>query len=143
MTGTNGTKRHGSKPPENRPQRNEKGHFLQGCAPGPGRPTGSFDFRYVVYQKAEEHGVDLEEALWQVFESMVAKAVAGDSQAARFVVDRMCGPVAKPELHFDNRSVNMNGRVGPPIPPPREFALHLKRVAELSAEYLGDDVPSP
>ena len=141
MIETNGAYRSPAKTAENGRDPNT-GQFVTGHPGGPGRPRAT-DFRRVVYEKAQEHGVSLEEALWEVFEAMLEKAKAGDSQAARFVVDRMCGPVAKPELHIDNRSVNMNGRVGPPIPPPREFALHLKRVAELSAEYLGDDVPSP
>ena len=70
---------------------------------------------------------------------MVAKAISGDVSAAKFIADRLCGALPKAELSIDARSVNVNGQAGPPIPEPRELAEHIKRLAELSAEYLDDE----
>ena len=70
--------------------RDRLGRFLKGKPGGPGRPKG-FDFRKVIAEKAEEHDVDLKEALWLIFESLLGKNLSdGDVQAAKLIIDKLC-----------------------------------------------------
>ena len=101
------------------------------------------DFRKVAQAKAKEHGIDLEEALWQVLHSQIQRAIGnsktpGDPTSAKLVADRLCGMLEKPaEVNIDARTVSING---PPVPKPAELAEHVKRLAELSADFLeGED----
>ena len=70
--------------------RGPRGRFVQGNPGGPGRPRG-LDFRHVVAEQAELHGVDMETALWRVFQALLERAQDGDVQAAKLLLDRLCG----------------------------------------------------
>jgi hypothetical protein len=66
-------------------------------------------------QKAEEHGLDLEQLVWATVAAMFAKAASGDAPAAKLILDRFCGPVEKGiEIAVDARQVNLGE--GPPLP---------------------------
>lgn len=81
-------KRVGSKPKKS--DRDAKGLFVPGCAPGPGRPKG-IDFRKAIEKHAKDEGVDMDEAVWQVAKSLLEQAKEGNHQAARLFLDRCCG----------------------------------------------------
>lgn len=66
------------------------GRFAKGNPGGPGRPRG-IDFRAAVAAKAEAEGISVEDAIWQVFQSLLAQAHRGDVQAAKLLLDRLCG----------------------------------------------------
>lgn len=70
--------------------RTTSGRFAKGNSGGPGRPRG-IDFRAVVAQRAEAEGSRIEEIIWEVFEMLLAASRAGDVQAARVLLDRLCG----------------------------------------------------
>lgn len=83
--------------------RGENGQFQPGQSGNPsGRPKG-FDFRKAVTEKAEAEGLDLDDALFKVFRSMLTEANAGDVAAARFVADRLCG-MLKQEFEVQSTS---------------------------------------
>jgi hypothetical protein len=65
------------------------GRFLPGNSGGPGRPRG-LDFRRVVAEQAHAAGVGLEGAMWAVFQAILSRAKAGDVQAAKLLLDRVC-----------------------------------------------------
>ncbi len=95
MTKTNGKPKKGKgksgKQAGTGDERGENGQFQPGQSGNPaGRPKG-FDFRKAVTDKAAEDGTDLEQALYDVFSSMMTEAMNGDVAAARFVADRLCG----------------------------------------------------
>ena len=69
--------------------RGTDGRFALGNAGGPGRPRGS-DFRRIVRDQAEARGLDIEDAVWQVFEALLRRARKGDVQAAKLLLDRLC-----------------------------------------------------
>lgn len=122
MTKRNGKKKAAKKTAKRKPKgngikpketdRDDKGLFQPGCAPGPGRPKG-IDFRRVCEEKAEAEGYDLEDAVWVMFKDQVAKAKSrevaritkngkvvkltqeGDTKAAQLAWDRICGPLAQ------------------------------------------------
>ncbi len=71
--------------------RSGDGRFTKGCRAGPGRPKG-LDFRAVVEREAARRDVSLPEALWSIFQGQLAKAVTGDTAAARFCIERLCLP---------------------------------------------------
>lgn len=111
--------------------RDAKGLFLPGHAvKSPGRPPGSLDLMAVARKKAREHGVDLEEMLWQVVAGMQVAAMGGDSKAAALLLDRFCGVLEKAagvEVNINNGTVNN----GPPEPTTRELGAYITRLGEL------------
>ena len=80
-------------------ERDTRGRFVPGCAPGPGRPRGStgYNLRVLAADKAEKLGVDIEEGLWRVVESLLAQARTGDVSAAKLLFQRLCLDPPKPK----------------------------------------------
>ena len=48
------------------------------------------DLRSVIAEHSEAEGVSIEQAIWSIYKSMLAKAKAGDVQAAKLLLDRLC-----------------------------------------------------
>lgn len=84
---------------ESRPVRARDGRFLPGNPGGPGarRGTRKLDFVAIVRRHARAQGIDLRAAVGEVFDTLLGQARAGDVQAARLLLDRLCGPVEKGE----------------------------------------------
>lgn len=82
---------------EDRPIRASDGRFLPGNPGGPGarRGTRKLDFVAIVRRHARATGIDLRAAVGEVFDALLGQARAGDVQAARLLLDRLCGPVEK------------------------------------------------
>ena len=72
--------------------RTENGQFAPGNKASSGRAKGP-DFRALVTAKLAEQGLTLEDALWGVWNDLVAGSKAGDTSATRIILDRMCGAV--------------------------------------------------
>ena len=66
------------------------GRFTKGNPGGPGRLRG-FDFRAAVAERAEAEGISIEDAIWDIFQSLLAQARQGDVQAAKLLIERLCG----------------------------------------------------
>lgn len=117
-------------------QRGGDGRFLPGHTLGiGGRPPGSLDLMAVARKKAREHGVDLEEMLWQVVVGMQVAAMGGDSKAAALLLNRFCGVLAKEA----GVQVNVNAGTinnGPPEPTTRELGVYINRLHELGGKAL-------
>lgn len=72
--------------------RDGAGRFAPGTSGNPnGRPRG-IDFRAAV---VAARGEGVEAALVEVFDTLLAAALAGDVQAAKLLLDRLCGPVGE------------------------------------------------
>ena len=71
----------------------KSGKFVKGWKGGPGRPSGHVDLLAVCRRRAAEEDVDLDELVWATAKAMFKKAMGGDTQAARIVLDRFVGPV--------------------------------------------------
>ena len=69
--------------------RGKRGRFTKGNPGGPGRPRGP-DFRRLIFEQAERRGVDVEDAVWDVFSALLERAKNGDVQAAKLILDRLC-----------------------------------------------------
>lgn len=69
------------------------GRFLPGWKGGPGRPR-RIDFWHTVSTKAKEKGIDLAEAVWEVFDGLMVAAKKGDVSAAKLLLERVCEPDA-------------------------------------------------
>ena len=82
--------------------RDENGLFQPGCAPGPGRPKG-IDYRKAVEDYAAEHEIDIRKAIGEVTVALIASAKSGDTQAAKLLFDRNCGPLKQGLDLTDNR----------------------------------------
>lgn len=84
---------------DGRPVRATDGRFLPGNPGGPGGKRGArkLDFVACVRRHARAQGIDLRAAVGQVFDALLGQARAGDVQAARLLLDRLCGPVEKGE----------------------------------------------
>ena len=72
----------------NREGRDERGRFVLGCAPGPGRPALP-DFRRVVAERLEANGGSVDAVLFEVFAALRAEAASGNIAAARLLLDRL------------------------------------------------------
>ena len=70
--------------------RGPDGRFVPGCPGGPGRPR-AIDFRSVVERKASEHGVDVEDVIWAVFQDLIDGSNNHDTGASRALLDRLHG----------------------------------------------------
>lgn len=73
--------------------RDQKGRFQLGHKLG-GRPPGP-DFKKMLEEQCTEHGIDLEAAFFQIVQAQVIRAQAGDTDAARFLFDRVYGKESK------------------------------------------------
>jgi hypothetical protein len=69
-------------------KRDEKGHFLPGCPPGPGRPKG--------ITRAEAAAAFLEPHAQQALTKALEFALAGDAQHMKLILERVC-PVPRAE----------------------------------------------
>ncbi len=72
----------------NREGRDERGRFVPGCAPGPGRPPLP-DFRRVIAERLAANGGSVDAVLFDVFEALRAEAAAGNVAAAKLLLDRL------------------------------------------------------
>jgi len=72
------------------------GRFLPGNNGGSGRPKG-IDFKHAVAKHAVAEGIDLDAAAWDLARKLHARAMEGDTQAAKLWLDRCCG-LQKQEL---------------------------------------------
>ena len=63
--------------------------FKPGGPGGPGRPRGP-DFRAVITNRAKELGCPVEDAMWDIYESMLKAAKGGDVQAAKLLIEKLC-----------------------------------------------------
>ncbi len=129
-----------------RPTRDEKGLFLKGCPPGPGRPKGSVvDFMEVVRRKVEETGGDLDAMVWGALQGLARKAANGDSAAAKVLLDRLCGTIDKGvAVNVGVNTAPSPGRpVGPPMPSGIEFGDYIKKLNQVAAAQglLGNATP--
>lgn len=112
------------------------GHVGTGGLPA-GRPPGALDFVAICRQRSRDQGIDLADLLWAVARRLFVRATQGDGdvQAARLIVERLCGAVEKGsgvEVLVDNRQVNV--KPGPPIPPTRELGRYLAELADVSKD---------
>jgi hypothetical protein len=78
------------------------GRFLPGTAPGPGNPMAR---RTAQYRRAIREAVSPED-LVQIIKVLMDKALAGDVQAAREVLDRVLGK-AKVRVEVEERSASV------------------------------------
>jgi hypothetical protein len=86
----------------------------------------------MVTERCEREGMTAEDAVWAIFRSLMKSAQDGDTGAAKFLIERMCGP-ADPGKRL---TVEIDGdapeRAGPIVPTDqREFA---ERCAEAVRE---------
>jgi hypothetical protein len=91
----------GGKTAENRDAR---GRFLAGTAPGPGRPKNPFARRQAALRRAalaEVHGQDVR----TLVRKLLTQAIAGDWTAARLLFEWVIGPVPLP-VHPDHLDAN-------------------------------------
>ncbi len=72
----------------NREGRDERGRFVPGCPPGPGRPALP-DFRRVVAERLHANGGSVDAVLFEMFEALRAEAAAGNVAAAKLLLDRL------------------------------------------------------
>lgn len=72
----------------NREGRDERGRFVLGCAPGPGRPSVP-DFRRVVAERLAANGGSVDAVLFELFEALRAEALAGNVAASKLLLDRL------------------------------------------------------
>lgn len=71
------------------------GFFLKGNTLGrKGRPPG-YDFRAIVEDYITANGGHVEDAIVDVFRSLLAAARLGDTQAAKLLLERLCGKDAE------------------------------------------------
>ena len=70
------------------PGRDQRGRWIRGCAPGPGRPPAA---REEAYREALQAAASPED-LGMVFGKVMERARAGDIAAARLVMQQLVGP---------------------------------------------------
>ena len=74
------------------------GRFVKGGAGGPGRKPGiKVSFRNAARKRAAELDIDLDKEVGTLAMLLLKQAKEGDVQAAKFVVERLCG-LLKQEL---------------------------------------------
>lgn len=84
--------------PRARISRGQDGRFLKGCEGGPGNPRVR---RLGAYQQAL-HDAITPEALQAVVKTMLVKALAGNTDAARALLDRCLGKGRSPGVDLGN-----------------------------------------
>ena len=89
--------------------RDGKGRFQRGCAPGPGNPRAR---QVGEYQRAVREAVTCED-IAAIFKMLVRKARSGDKAAAEMVLNRSIGkPIARIESQMDiNQQPNLPPRL--------------------------------
>jgi len=99
------------------------------------RPVAPRDIYGICASRAKREGTNLEEMLWSVMKGLMLAGGAGNAKCAGIVFDRLIGPVERVG-NATQVNVAVDARpsesVGPPVPPPVEFAKHLKKLAELA-----------
>lgn len=73
-------------------QRDEKGKFVKGWQGGPGNPSAR---RSIEIRRAFEEAIT-ESDLKAIAKTLVKRAIAGDTDAAKIVLDRTLGKVVQP-----------------------------------------------
>lgn len=106
------------------------GRFLPGNVANPnGRPR-ALDFRRLVRERSEQEGVSVDEAMFGVYRSMLKRALAGDVQAGKLLLDRLCDTLPQ-KLEVEATA----GAVPPDEPKtPEEWADWARRLAELASD---------
>ena len=87
------------KPSESEIKRGERGLFLKGTAPGPGRPELTEEQKLMqktVKQYIKEHIEGLAQALPEVLPVHIEKAKKGDMLAIKEIYDRVMGKAVTP-----------------------------------------------
>lgn len=64
--------------------------FEKGNPGGPGRPKG-YDFRAIVEDYVKANKTSVESAIEKLFKSLLASAEGGDVNAAKLLIERLCG----------------------------------------------------
>jgi len=105
----------------NRDGRDERGRFVPGCAPGPGRPALP-DFRRVVAERQQANGGSVDAVLFEMFEALRAEAAAGNGAAAKLLLDRLA-----PQDKGAARALSLDELIGSTLEPqdPRERVREL------------------
>ncbi len=88
-------------------------------------------FMASVRRQAEAENIDVEEMLWAVVKRLVQEAITGDVAAAKFIVDRFCGPMEKSPLVQIG-----NFQEGPPVPSTRELGAYFRKLEDISTGLL-------
>ncbi len=84
--------------------RNDKGQFVKGWPGGPGRKPGiKVSFRTAARQRAKDMDIDLDKEIGTLALLLIKQAKEGDVQAAKFVVERLCG-LLKQEIEMKSES---------------------------------------
>lgn len=73
--------------------RDSSGRFIVGNRCSHGRRPRPSIYR-IALEHAEAEGLDLEHALWLVAKKLIEMAQAGDTTAARIVLDELCLPAS-------------------------------------------------
>lgn len=104
------------------------GRFLPGnSGAGGGRPRG-LDFRRIVQ---DAHGETIDAKLRDVFDALLVAAKAGDVQAAKLLLDRLCDS--------EPTTVNLNHNGTAPVAPAViGIVADLERAGEIAREALDE-----
>ena len=65
------------------------GQFLKGWPGGPGRRKGQRDLRTIIAEEFERQGKDIDTVATSVVAGMLRKAINGDVQAGKLLLDRL------------------------------------------------------
>lgn len=117
--------------------RNPKtGQFSVGNPGGPGRPRGKLDFMAICKRRARATKMDLEDAVWEIFEGMLKAAKDGDTSAAKLLLDRMCGLMEKdgPQLAVQINGTDQQVNIGPPVPDDADLGDFVQRLYDITGE---------
>ena len=67
------------------------GRYIEGTCGGRGRiQKGRINFCKLVQEKAKEKDHDVEEAIWELYESLLLEARLGNVVAAKILIDNLC-----------------------------------------------------
>ena len=91
-------------------------------------------------REAPKRGLDLEEYVWDVVEALLLRASCGDVDAAKVVLDRLCGVLAQPDVQVSFNQQNNNVHLGPEIPETRELGQYMRDLHDVAEELLVVDV---
>ena len=117
--------------------RGPDGRFVKGGPGGPGRKPGiKVEFREAARARAAEMGLDLAREVGNMALIMIRQAQNGDVAAARFVTERLCGPVDDGSgVVVDARQINLGAAA--PVPTGVDLGEYMRRVTVLSDQLIG------